>query len=444
MDVSELTTELFRLFGILICLYTGFSNLEKRENFKKRFIIYISITVVTSIVSSLLLSIITAHVKNNFMLSMSVNILIYLIQFALDFFLCYLCFDIKKSFSKTLYLFTLSSMLYYLLLQFFYITKKVISYYLPVVDTFLNKYFYLLHLFYLVIIALVCFLVKMILKRCSKATDNFDFNPKVIYINFFLQMLIFTILSLVQQFIERSGDILSLIFSSILCYIITIASTFFHMYLQYSSKKSADLKIIASLEKERADQNIYLKENMEMMSQKAHDLKHLLNDIKNSDLKDVSFDECIDTLNTFSRYVDTGNKFLDIILSNKLPVIEQSKIDFHYRVEKDIVSFLKDEDALSLFANALDNAIEHEKTLDENKRYISLDIKRKGSFIIIVLENYTDITDLSTSDLKTTKKDKENHGYGLKSIKHIVEKYCGKLSLEIKDNVFSLSILFER
>lgn len=189
-------------------------------------------------------------------------------------------------------------------------------------------------------------------------------------------MLIFTILSLVQQFIERSGDILSLIFSSILCYIITIAFTFFQMYLQYSSKKSADLKIIASLEKERADQNIYLKENMEMMSQKAHDLKHLLNDIKNSDLKDVSFDECIDTLNTFSRYVDTGNKFLDIILSNKLPVIEQSKIDFHYRVEKDIVSFLKDEDALSLFANALDNAIEHEKTLDENKRYISLDIKR--------------------------------------------------------------------
>lgn len=42
----------------------------------------------------------------------------------------------------------------------------------------------------------------------------------------------------------------------------------------------------------------------------------------------------------------------------------------------------------------------------------------------------------------TTKKDKENHGYGLKSIIYIAEKYGGKVSVKASGGVFDLNIIF--
>ena len=41
----------------------------------------------------------------------------------------------------------------------------------------------------------------------------------------------------------------------------------------------------------------------------------------------------------------------------------------------------------------------------------------------------------------TTKRDKEFHGYGLKSIRYTVNKYDGAVSIDTKENWFDLKIL---
>ena len=41
----------------------------------------------------------------------------------------------------------------------------------------------------------------------------------------------------------------------------------------------------------------------------------------------------------------------------------------------------------------------------------------------------------------TTKADRGNHGYGVKSIRSIVSKYDGELSISMEDQVFCLQIL---
>lgn len=43
--------------------------------------------------------------------------------------------------------------------------------------------------------------------------------------------------------------------------------------------------------------------------------------------------------------------------------------------------------------------------------------------------------------MKTTKKDKEFHGIGLKSIKRIVEKYQGEFELEFKEKEVEATVL---
>ena len=42
----------------------------------------------------------------------------------------------------------------------------------------------------------------------------------------------------------------------------------------------------------------------------------------------------------------------------------------------------------------------------------------------------------------TSQEDKSAHGFGMKSIRYLVEKYCGELSIQARDGKFCLDILF--
>ena len=45
------------------------------------------------------------------------------------------------------------------------------------------------------------------------------------------------------------------------------------------------------------------------------------------------------------------------------------------------------------------------------------------------------------SEIVTTKDDKLGHGFGLKSMRYIVDKYHGYMNVDQKDNLFFLTIL---
>ena len=46
--------------------------------------------------------------------------------------------------------------------------------------------------------------------------------------------------------------------------------------------------------------------------------------------------------------------------------------------------------------------------------------------------------------LVNTKWDKQNHGYGLKSIRYTIEKYHGNMDIEFDKNWFELNILIPK
>jgi sensor histidine kinase regulating citrate/malate metabolism len=43
---------------------------------------------------------------------------------------------------------------------------------------------------------------------------------------------------------------------------------------------------------------------------------------------------------------------------------------------------------------------------------------------------------------RTTKENKNYHGYGIRSIKRIIEKYSGSMTIDIENHIFRLSLLF--
>lgn len=106
------------------------------------------------------------------------------------------------------------------------------------------------------------------------------------------------------------------------------------------------------------------------------------------------------------------------------------------------MAFMEIMDIFSLFGNILDNAIECEATLPPEARFIHLSARAVNQLLLIHVENHFEGTlELRNGIPLTTKDDKDYHGYGMLSIRHIVEKYGGNFEISTEDRLFQIDIM---
>ena len=145
------------------------------------------------------------------------------------------------------------------------------------------------------------------------------------------------------------------------------------------------------------------------------------------------------------KYV-TGDEMLDLIVSMKADRMEDLHIPFTLDGVADGGLNIKPMDMCSIFANALDNAIEAAAPCDSP--FVALNIKRTDKFFIIKISNSArskvDCDKLLSSTGYTSKKDREFHGFGLLNIRRAVEDLNGVLKAESTDSTFTLSIILSR
>lgn len=183
-------------------------------------------------------------------------------------------------------------------------------------------------------------------------------------------------------------------------------------------------------------------ETIDLINVKCHDIKNQIatigNNIPEDELADLK--RAIDIYDTAFK---SGNEVLDVLLMEKFMQCENKKIRLDCMIDGELLSFMKKSDVYSLFGNAIDNAIEAvDKINDEEKRCINVRVKKSRGMILIHVENqYLGELSFEEGLPQTTKRDKRYHGFGMKSIRMIAEKYHGFLSAGSKDNMFSLDIL---
>ena len=188
------------------------------------------------------------------------------------------------------------------------------------------------------------------------------------------------------------------------------------------------------------------KENIDMVNQKYHDLKHQINLLKTQAYvgKSTSYLEKMEReIRVYETQNKTGNQILDAVLTNKAMICQNKEIELKFIVDGEALSFMDDMDVSALFGNMLDNAIESaEKQQEKQKRLIWLYVTREKQFVRIRTENYCDEKIHFKNGMPvTTKKDRQLHGYGMKSIKSTVEKYHGSVVAAQENNWFELKIL---
>lgn len=210
-------------------------------------------------------------------------------------------------------------------------------------------------------------------------------------------------------------------------------------YMNCQNKRlEAEKGLIEQLLKKSELQYERAKFNIERINIRYHDLKQL------SDVIDQKEKEKIDEeVKALQAMYYTGNKALDITLSEKALACAELKIQFVCSVDGSCLNMLTPYHIYSLLGNAIDNGIEClKKVEEEEKRVLRVNIGKRGEMSVIHVENYTPFSlHLENGIPQTTKKDAENHGWGIKSIRNIAEEYGGSIYIFVEDNVFNLSVM---
>lgn len=200
-----------------------------------------------------------------------------------------------------------------------------------------------------------------------------------------------------------------------------------------------------------------LKKYTGSMSKKWNELRGLRHDMRKDNMLALLYLERGDLENLKAHYQklcdmaifgrqETGNWLFDMLVSQARLQSEKYDIQFTYEINIPLDIRLDEFRINRLFGNILDNGIEAAMKCPDGSRWMNLMVKMHGNNMYIACENTCVWTSQGNKTdriqkYSTTKADRENHGYGIKIIKEIVNFYHGNMKLEQKPQRFSVKII---
>ena len=229
------------------------------------------------------------------------------------------------------------------------------------------------------------------------------------------------------------------LFNTFVCILIFNLLSYFH-----------DLSInhmenLLTLQEMEYKENYYkeIEKNNSTLRKVRHDIKNQLIAIEAISREDVAstsdeIQSLICEMEREYKNVISNNIALNEICSRKFLEAIKSEIEIEYDVQVPKDLKLKSYETGVLYGHLLDNAIEASLLLDREDRKIHLMTFIRKGCLIIHMKNRTMNVDSTCCSKKT---DPENHGFGLKSVKEIINKYDGLLDVKISEGIFEIKIM---
>ena len=211
----------------------------------------------------------------------------------------------------------------------------------------------------------------------------------------------------------------------------------------------SELVTMDSMLKSQYNQYRNYQESIDLINMKYHDLKHQIAGLRaetDIDKRTEWLDAMEDDIRGFESVTNTGNKVLDTIIAGKIMHGQKYDIKFTCVIDGKLLEFMHVTDICTIFGNAIDNAIENVVMIkDIEKRIIHVTVSAKNKFVLIQFQNYCEVKPNEDKRgirlFESSKADKRNHGFGLKSIQYTVDKYDGTMKAGMNKDWFELTIL---
>lgn len=204
------------------------------------------------------------------------------------------------------------------------------------------------------------------------------------------------------------------------------------LFIIYQRQTEADREhILTKSENERLLTQKSYYDVLEQQNQKlmvyVHDVKKHLGAIQaintNPDIEKY-LAALLDQLTSYAKNCHSGNMMLDVMIDKYAIDCERIGLKFDYDVRNCNLSIVEDIDLVAILGNLLDNAVA--AAARSEAKTVSLETTTRNGYNVVVISNSCDATPNSQEgQLLTTKKDKNLHGFGLKSVSKTLKKYQG-------------------
>ena len=289
---------------------------------------------------------------------------------------------------------------------------------------------------------LVFSLVNLLIVRKNRDVDD----DSIRFVPSLLILIISLIVNLYMNIVFNNLVADRTFWLSLFNFAMNIAISLLLLLCQYAMVREGRMRTqlqIANLLRAQAREHYRIsKENVEAISMKCHDLKHLLLALRGV-IDPKEYNSMMETIDSYGAEVQTNNEVLDVVFQEKNFRCRKLGIQFTCIIDGTAVNFMGTTDQYILFGNLLDNAIEAVSQLPEGEvKNIQVTVRRDKGFVIITTENgYAGELEWDGGRPRTSKKDKQSHGFGILSIEKIVHKYGGRYSINTEDRIFSMNIV---
>ncbi|MGM9970393.1 MAG: sensor histidine kinase [Anaeroplasma sp.] len=257
-------------------------------------------------------------------------------------------------------------------------------------------------------------------------------------------VVIYTLSSFAFNNYDNKTQILAIV-SSVVLIISNLFAFYLFDYINKQSYKESKLEFETILFDNERQYYKDLLDNEHTSNKTIHDLKNELFAIRA--LLENNPNSAYEEINKICEIVDK-NKIIKISTSDAVNSLTTAKVNIAKSkgINVDIESFvgnlknINPIDFCMVLGNLFDNAIEACEPVEINKN-IYLELKSMDECISITMKNSTINKNVEIG--KTTKVNKNKHGFGLYNIKEVLKEYNGIMRHEIIDNFFIINIIMQ-
>lgn len=135
--------------------------------------------------------------------------------------------------------------------------------------------------------------------------------------------------------------------------------------------------------------------------------------------------------------ISSKHPVFDVILNQKHQVAQECSIKMHVQVNDLSLVTLQTDEIVVLLSNLLDNAIEACQRI-KTRREIYCNIIM-DDYLNIAIRNTSSPIELTDGNIKTSKCNSSEHGYGIPAVKYILNRLDAEYTFDYKDGWFAFS-----